>query len=82
MLYYFDTSALTKLVVKEVETFELIDWNGDHDPRAISSGLTRTELIRAVRRRKPELAENAREALESIELMTVDTELFEGRSTS
>lgn len=77
MAHYFDTSALVKLVVEEAETLELMGWNGDQNPTAVSSDLTRTELIRVVRRAAPELAGNARDVLNAINLITADTSIFE-----
>lgn len=77
MGYYFDTSALTKLVVAEAKTDALQSWLRKKPRDPISSDLARTELLRAVRRLAPERLVQAREVLESLTLMEVTTELFE-----
>lgn len=48
-MHYLDTSALVKLVVREAESDALVSWLQSH-PTVATSDLTRTELMRAVRR--------------------------------
>lgn len=77
MAHYLDTSALVKLVVAEPETPALREWllSDERDP--VSCDLTRTELLRAVRRVAPELAVQARRVLDSITLIQVGTVTFD-----
>jgi uncharacterized protein len=74
---YVDTSALVKLVVAERETDALRAWFAAADRSPITSDLTRTELMRAVRRTAPEYATQAREVLDAITLVEVTTAVFE-----
>lgn len=77
--HYFDTSALTKLVVAEVETEALRAWlETDREP--VACDLARTELIRAVRRSAPERLLQARAVLDSLTLIEVTTAIFEQAS--
>ncbi|MPZ53524.1 MAG: PIN domain-containing protein [Acidimicrobiia bacterium] len=77
MAHYLDTSALVKLVVAEAETESLRAWLGEADRNPVSCDLTRTELLRAVRRAAPDRAVQARALLDSITLMKVTTSTFE-----
>lgn len=69
MAYYLDTSALAKLVVAEVETPALRAWLAQADRVPVSSDLSRTELLRVVRRVSPDRAVQARAVLEAITLV-------------
>ncbi len=77
MAYYVDTSALTKLVVAEPETAALRKWFGAAERTPVASDLTRTELLRAVRRAAPNRMVQAREVLDSLVLLQVSTDTFE-----
>lgn len=77
MAHYLDTSALVKLVVAESESRALIDWIAADDAAMVTSDLTRTELLRAVRRAAPDRAVAARVVLESLTLSTPSTATFE-----
>jgi uncharacterized protein len=77
MACYVDTSALVKLVVAEAETEALRAWFAETDRRPITCDLTRTELMRAVRRASPGSASRAREVLDSVTLVEVTTAVFE-----
>ncbi|CAN5414791.1 type II toxin-antitoxin system VapC family toxin [soil metagenome] len=82
MAYYLDTSALVKLVVAEHESAVLEDWL--HTGVApVSSDLSRTELVRAVRRVAPDRVQDARAVLDGLILMAITTSTFEaaGRLT-
>ncbi len=77
MAFYLDTSALTKLVVAEPETTALRGWLAAADRDPVSCDLTRTELLRAVRRVAPDRAVRAREVLDALTLLPVATSIFE-----
>ncbi len=77
MAYYIDTSALTKLVVAEAETAGLRAWFAERDRDPVSCDLTRTELMRAVRRVAPDRVVRAREVLDSVTLIALTTEILE-----
>lgn len=77
MVHYCDTSALVKLVTAEAETLALRAWLSEARRELISSDVTRTELMRAVRRAAPELAQQARLVLDSIDLIRVSTADFD-----
>jgi uncharacterized protein len=75
--HYVDTSALLKLVVDEAETPALISWLDNDDVIAVSSDLTRTELMRAVRRTAPEEMTTARRVLDGLILTNLTTAIYE-----
>ena len=75
MAHYFDTSALVKLVVAEPETGALRAWLAEAPREPVSSDVTRTELMRAVRRIAPDLAPAAREVLNRLTLMRITSAL-------
>lgn len=70
--YYFDTSALAKLVIDEPETQALRDWVNAVDAELLTSDLARTELPRAVRRSNPEAPAMARRLLAGAELLPIN----------
>jgi hypothetical protein len=75
--HYLDTSALTKLVIAEVETPMLHAWLAGADRNPVSSDLARTELVRVVRRAAPDRLVRAREVLDAVTLIEVTTAMFE-----
>lgn len=77
MAWYLDTSAMVKLVVAEAESGALRAWLGETDRTPVSSDLTRTELMRAVRRAAPDRTVTARAVLGSVTLIKVRTALFD-----
>lgn len=77
MPIYLDTSAAVKLVVKEPETTALRRWLRGNPREAVSSDLTRIELLRATRRAVPRLMTRARTVLDSLTLVQLTTELAE-----
>jgi uncharacterized protein len=77
VVYYVDTSALVKLVVDEAETAALISWFDDDEVIAVSSDLTRTELIRAVRRAAPDEMTTARRVLDGVILTNVTPAIYD-----
>ncbi len=77
MAHYIDTSALAKLVVAEPETAALHAWFAERERNPVSCDLTRTELLRSVRRAAPDRVARAREVLDSVTLIEVTTAMFE-----
>lgn len=77
MADYFDTSALAKLVVVEDETEALRAWIAERgDVPSVTCDLTRTELMRAVRRVDTDLLVRVREVLDTLTIVGVPAELF------
>jgi len=77
MAHYMDTSALAKLIVAEPETPELQAWLARESRQPVTSDLTRTELMQAVRRSNPDRATLAREVLNSVTLLQLTPTLFD-----
>lgn len=77
MAFYIDTSALVKLVMPEPESEALRAWIAATDDVLLTSDLARTELIRAVRRARPEATHRARAVLESLTLLRLGTGILE-----
>lgn len=77
MVYYADTSALVKLVVAEPESPALQAWIAATGTGLATSDLTRTELLRAVRRAAPTHMVRAREVLDSLTILRLGTATFE-----
>lgn len=81
MVFYLDTSALVKLVVREDETVALRHWvefsAGAPARELVTSDLTRTELMRAARRVDPALAPAARAVLDALTVVSLATGTFE-----
>lgn len=77
MAFYADTSALVKFVIAEAETPKLQGWISEVSPVLVSSDLTRTELLRAVRRTAPDQTVRARAVLDSLILITPSPATFE-----
>lgn len=74
---YLDTSAAAKLVVAEPETKALRRYLQRSGRATFTSDLTRTELMRAVRRVDVSLSTAARAVLDAVTIITVPTETFE-----
>lgn len=77
MAFYFDTSALVKLVSRETETPALRAWIDAADPIPVASDLVRTELLRAVRRRDPAAAVDVRTVLDTLTLLSIPSSVFD-----
>ena len=74
----FDSSALTKLVVREQETAPLRAWLVEHDQAAWSaSSLTRVEVVRAVARAQSAAVPAARRLLAGMDLVPLSPDLLE-----
>lgn len=76
MAYYVDTSALVKLIVAETETTALRRWLTKADQVLVTSDLSRTELMRAVRRAAPDRAPRVREVLDAFTLTQLTPAAF------
>ena len=77
MAYYFDTSALVKLLVDESETLALQAWLSAEPREAVSCDLARTELFRAMRCVAPQQFASVRRLLDSIVLLEIEAADFE-----
>lgn len=77
-LYYFDTSALAKLVIEEPETAALYRFIAEQDPqRLVTSALARAELLRAAGRHGRTTREKAREVLDAVAEVTITESLLD-----
>ena len=77
MTYYLDTSALVKLVAPEPESAVLRQWLEARAEALVTSDLARTELFRAVRRVLPKSAPLARQVLDTLTVLRLETSVFE-----
>lgn len=77
MVYYLDTSALVKLCAPEPESAALRSWMEAQDEALVTSDLARTELLRAVRRVRPDCVLLARMVLDTLTVRGLDRGLFE-----
>ena len=77
MAFYLDTSALVKLVAPEPESDALREWLAGWTETLVTSDLARTELLRAVRRARPESVAMARQVLDSLTVLRMETGVFE-----
>lgn len=74
MLWYLDTSALTKLVATEQESFALRAWL---QGRTITtSELAYVELIRAARRYSEEYVRRAEEVLAEVDMVVLNIDVL------
>lgn len=76
---YLDSSAIVKLVVRELESDQLRAFLSGRDQR-LSSALARVEVVRAVRPLGDEAVQRARAILHRLYLLRVDDELLEDAS--
>lgn len=77
MAHYLDTSALVKLVVNETETPALRSWLSEQPRDPVTCDLTRTELVRAVRRVAPDRVVAARDVLDALTILRLPTQVFD-----
>lgn len=75
-MIYLDSSALVKLVVHEPESRALRTYLR-REPRRVSCGLVRTEVLRAVRPGGPVVVELARRVLRRVDLIRLDDALLD-----
>ncbi len=76
-----DTSALVKLVVAEAETPALRAWLGEQSRDPVTSDLTRTELVHAVRRVAPDRVVAARDVLDALTILSLSAHTFDSAAT-
>ena len=76
MVFYLETSAAVKLLVPEAETEAMLAWARAHAGNIVSSDLTRTELLRAVRRDAPGRADRAASLLDRAHIVDLPTSVF------
>jgi len=70
---YLDTSALAKLLVEEAESAALAAWLDERSAEPLCTSLvSRAELIRAARRRGPEVVPRAQSLLAECALVPLD----------
>ena len=81
MASYIDASAAAKLVLEEPESRALAKWMTRDGRIAVTSDLTRTELLRATRRFAPDRMSEARAVLDIMTVVTVSTSVFERAAT-
>ncbi len=80
-MYYLDTSAAVKLVLKERGSTAVRRWLDARADRLGSCDLLRTELQRTIRREAPDQMIRARAVLDSILLMRLSTTICERAAT-
>jgi uncharacterized protein len=72
-MIYLDTAALVKLIHRETESDDLVDWLNEQVDRAfVSSALVEVELPRALRRCEPARLTEAPAVLAQISVYDVD----------
>lgn len=72
-MIYLDAAALVKLVRREAESQQLVDWlNQQVDRIFVSSALVEVELPRALRRSEPALLTTAPAVLAQVSMYDVD----------
>lgn len=72
-MIYLDAAALVKLVRREAESQQLVDWlNQQVDRIFVSSALVEVELPRALRRSEPALLTTAPSVLAQVSMYDVD----------
>lgn len=77
LTHYFDSSALVKLVTEEAESGSLRAWLAEEHRLGVSSNLTITEVLRAVRRVQAERTAEARRVVTQLTLVDVTPEICE-----
>lgn len=75
MLWYLDTSAVTKLIVAEPETDALLAWLESR--ASVLSDLHRTELRRSAARRGARAVGRADSLLRSRQVVRIDPDVFD-----
>ena len=82
--WYLDASAAAKLIVEESESDALRAWCvglAGRREQVVLSDLTRTEVLRVVRRSAEDLLTRAHRILQGFEIVGVPTEAFDRAST-
>ena len=78
---YFDSSAFVKLVAAEPESRALRAFLTRRRTRHVSSAIIRTEALRAVRHREPEVLAQTRAALRRVDLVAVSDGILDTAGT-
>ena len=82
MKLYLDSSALVKLVQREVESSALRRYLRHHiDDRRVTSALARVEVVRAFASGGPTATAHARRQLGRIDQVTIDRALLDAAAT-
>lgn len=72
-MIYLDTAALVKLIRREAESDELVDWINTHTGAdLVSSVLSEVEVPRALRRSEPDLLSSVPATLQHVSLHEID----------
>jgi uncharacterized protein len=74
-VWYVDSSALVKTVVREAESPALLDWLRNKDALA-ACDLVRVEVVRAVRLSDPAAVARARKVVATLILIRLDDEIY------
>ncbi|HMU26386.1 MAG TPA: type II toxin-antitoxin system VapC family toxin [Solirubrobacterales bacterium] len=74
---YFDTSALTKLILDEEESPRISEFMNTREVSLVSSQLSEVELLRAVSRSQPGSRPKARELLDRMVLLPITSSILE-----
>ncbi|MCY4068815.1 MAG: PIN domain-containing protein [Acidimicrobiaceae bacterium] len=77
MVFYLETSAAVKLIVHEAETEAMLAFALDQDGNLFSSDLTRTDLLRVVRRHAADRGVEARRLLDRTHVVDLPSSVFE-----
>jgi hypothetical protein len=75
--FYIDTSAFVKLFVAEDESAAMREWWSTNLDRVFSSDLLRTEALRTSRRVSPAAVSAARQFLDAIPIVRLDSMSYE-----
>ena len=75
-VFYFDSSAIVKLIVDEAETDALAALS-DEGGLWMTSDLARVEVQRAIARRQPQALDAARRQLRGLALMTLTGDTYD-----
>jgi len=74
-VWYFDSSALVKIVIQEPESKALAAWVEGKE-RLVACELVRVEVVRAVRLSDPAAVPRAHQAIETLALLRLDDALY------
>jgi len=74
-VWYFDSSALVKIVIQEPESKALAAWVEGKE-RLVACELVRVEVVRAVRLSDPAAVPRAYQAIETLALVRLDDALY------
>ncbi len=75
-VWYIDSSALVKTVLREAESDALVDWLDGRD-RLAACDLVRVEAARAIRASVPAAVPRLRQAIDTLILIRLDDAIYE-----